>query len=203
MIIDHVDQIELAEEVVQAHKNELNSLRYLAQGLHLLYAQVKRIEDKVLERLDPDLEVFMYGNAPELKQVPLGIVACSFHWYAVSACNYARMVGWIANAGDTKKAGQYVQQVLLPVYIWRNKIAAHFAKVDPRPEDTPADLAASVMFPISFHNDAFYAGQMRLSMTQHGQGSSSRTDMQWSLTHTHFELAKRYWPEQVPPGDGE
>ena len=56
MIIDHVDQIELAEEVVQAHKNELNSLRYLAQGLHLLYAQVKRIEDKVLERLDPDLK---------------------------------------------------------------------------------------------------------------------------------------------------
>jgi len=49
MIIDHVDRIELADEVVQGNKNELNSLLYLAQGLHFLNKQVKGIEAKVLE----------------------------------------------------------------------------------------------------------------------------------------------------------
>lgn len=174
--------------------NELNSLAYLRQGLQFLNWQVERIEEKILEELDPNLRAFIFGNHPALRSVPQGMVACAFHWYAVSACNYVRLVGWLAYEGDSKKANDYVRRVLPAVNLWRNKVAAHFARTVPRPEDTAADLAASVMFPIAFDDKAFHANTLTIAMRRGGQSSSSRTDMRWSLTHTHRDLAQRYWP---------
>jgi len=136
----------------------------------------------------------MFGNAPQLHGIPQHLVACAFHWYSVTACNYVRLVGWLVNGGDTAKATEYLKHVLPEVYVWRNKVGAHFARTFPRGKDTPADLAKSVMFPISFDDDAFYAGSLVLVMTSKGQRSSSRKDMRWSLTHTHQQLSTRYWP---------
>ena len=65
------------------------------------------------------------------------------------------MVGWLATGGDSTKADDYVKRVLPAVHIWRNKVGAHFAKVKPKKEDTPADLALSVMFPISLQLPIF------------------------------------------------
>jgi hypothetical protein len=195
VILDHIDSLGLSEEAVRANGNELNCLAYLSQGLQFLDWQVKRIEEKVLEGLDPKLRVVLVGNHPALRAVPQGMVACAFHWYAVSACNYVRLVGWLVNEGDSKKANEYVAHVLPAVRIWRNKVAAHFAKTNPRTEDTAADLAMSVMFPIAFDDDAFYANTFTLAMRRGGQSSSSRADMRWSLTHTHRALRERYWAE--------
>lgn len=106
------------------------------------------------------------------------------------------MVGWLAAGGDSTKADDYVRRVLPAVHIWRNKVGAHFAKVKPKKEDIPADLALSVLFPISFGGDAFYAGSLILSLGKGGKSSTSRRDMRWSLTHAHRELIGRYWPSQ-------
>ncbi|MDP2661851.1 MAG: hypothetical protein Q8R28_14085 [Dehalococcoidia bacterium] len=197
MIIDHVDRLDLPDEVHRSHANELRSLSYLAQGLRFLYQQVDGIEDKVKEQLPKDQVLSIYGNAPQLKWAPQGLVACAFHWYAVSASNYVRLVGWLANGQDPQKAKEYVERVIPEVTRWRNKIGGHFARSDPRKEDTPADLAMSVIFPVSFDDDAFYAGSVKLLMSQGGKSSASRTDLRWSVTHTHRYLCQRYWPDAL------
>jgi hypothetical protein len=203
MIIDHIDKLEVPDDNLGIYGNELRSLTYLAQGLQFLYEQVKSTEDQIIEAVGRDKRHIIYGNHPALKSAPQGLIACAFHWYAVSACNYVRMVGWLVNGGDSKKARQYMQRVLPAVKLWRHKVGAHFAATAPRSEDTLADLAMSVMFPVAFDDDAFYTGALRLIMRHGTRTSASRTDMRWSLTHTHRELAARYWPstpESVAPG---
>ena len=216
MIIDHADNLELKDEDAERYFNELRSLQYLSTGLNFLNTQVRRIEAVVNARLEKDQVVFMCGNAPELQGIPQDLVACAFHWYSVTACNYVKLVGWLLNGGDTAEANRYLQHVLPEVYVWRNKVGAHFARIGPREEDTPADLAKSVTFPISFDDDAFYVNSLVLTMSSGGQERprpqgiadwrwrllgmsgreriSSRKDMRWSLTHTHERLSSRYWP---------
>ena len=143
-------------------------------------------------------EVFVFGNAPGMEGVNQALIACGFHWYAVTACNYVKMVGWLTNNGDSSKAEKYMKSVLPQVYLWRHKVAAHFAIIHPRKDDSPADLAMSVMFPISFEKGAFYTGSLTLAMSKGGKQSTSRQDMRWSLTHTHCDLIDRYWREEIP-----
>ncbi len=50
MILDYIDNIQLSDDRVKAHYNELHSLGYLAQGLSFLYEQVQRLEAKVIEQ---------------------------------------------------------------------------------------------------------------------------------------------------------
>ena len=195
MLIDHIEPVELDDDEVSRYGNELRSLAYLSEGLQFLYKQVDRLQAKVREVLPDDKVFTLYGNAPPLRNVPQGLLACAFHWYAVSVCNYVRMVGWLATGEDPKKATGYIRRVIPQVYVWRNKVGAHFARIAPRPEDTMADLAASVIFPIAFEDDAFWTGAVLLSVRQGGRTSTSRTDMRWSLTHTHRELSTRYWPD--------
>ena len=194
MIIDHVDNLDLRDEDAKQYFNELRSLEYLAKGLSFLNSQVQKVEAEVIDRLEKNLKVFIFGNAPQLQGIPQDLIACAFHWYSVTACNYIRLVSWLVNGGDTAKGTKYLKLVLPEVYLWRNKLGAHFARTSPRKEDTSADLAKSVMFPISFDDDAFYAGSLVLGMTSGGTKSASRKDMRWSLTHTHQQLGLRYWP---------
>ena len=216
MIIDYADNLGLPDEDTEQYFNELRSLEYLSTGLNFLNAQVQRIEAEISGRMGKDKVVQMYGIAPALEGVPQDLVACAFHWYSVTACNYVKLVGWLVNGGDTSRATKYLRHVLPEVCIWRNKVGAHFARIDPRKEDTPADLAKSVMFPTSFDDDAFYVDSLvftiasgdqkhprpegipdwrwRLLMMSGRERSSSRRDMRWSLTHTHERLSARYWP---------
>lgn len=201
MIIDHIDNLKLTDSQVRNSYNELHSLDYLAKGLEFLYDQVQKLEGEVIKRVGNDRQVYLYGNAREFRGIPLGLVACAFHWYAVTVCNYVKMVGWLANGGNSKKAREYMERVLPQVYLWRNKVGAHFARHTPKltgkNKDTPADLAMSVMFPIGFINDAFYASPFKLSLRQSGRLSTTQ-NMQWSLTHTHRALIPRYWPGSTP-----
>ncbi len=194
MLIDHVESLKLDDAQVARYGNELRSLAYLAQGLEFLYRQVDQMEASVREALPADKVFVLYGNAPVLRDVPQGLVASAFHWYAVSACNYVRMVGWLASGEDVKGATSYVKRVIPQVYIWRNKVGAHFARIAPHPKDTLADLAASVMFPTGFKDDAFWTAPLVLALRKGGRTSTSRKDMRWSLTHVHRELSSRYWP---------
>lgn len=194
--IDHIDNLELTDDEVAKYFNELRSLDYLAQGLWFLYYQVQRIEAKITEDMGTKKQVFIFGNAPRLKAIPQDLVACAFHWYAVTVCNYVKMIGWLTHSGDSAKARDYLKQVIPPVKVWRDKVGAHFARISPLKDDTPADLAKSVMFPISFDDDAFYAGSLTLTQSSGGKSSTSRRDIRWSLTHTHRNLIPRYWPSK-------
>ena len=187
--IDYVEGLALDEETVKRFGNELTSLRYLAQGLDFLAAQVSRLESEVQERLPANRVVVGVGNVPWLRGVPMGLVACSFHWYAVSACNYARLVGWLALEQDEKAAGAYVRRTIPRVLTWRNKVAAHFARTYARDEDSPADLVSSTMFPVGFEDDVFVAQPFVYAQT----GSTTKP-LKWSLTRVHNDLTGRYWP---------
>ena len=77
-----------------------------------------------------------------LDGLPTGLLSCAFQWYAVSACNYAQLVGWLATH-NPEAAKDYMKKVMPRVSQFRNKVAAHFAITDPR-RDNEADLAASV-----------------------------------------------------------
>ncbi len=194
--IDHIDKLKLTKDEAEKHFNELNSLRYLESGLWFLYNQVVKIENEVAERTPKNKRVLHFGNSPDLEGIPQDLVACAFHWYAVTVCNYVKMVGWLVNSGDSTKAREYMKRVLPEVYLWRHKVAAHFAIIDPRKEDNVADLAMSVIFPVSYDDDAFYTGSLMLSLNMSGKQSTNRQDMRWSLTHTHHDLVPRYWPPQ-------
>ena len=197
-VIDYIANLRLSDEQEKEHLNELRSLAYLATGLRFLYEQVQRVEVEVIERLPKDKQVLIFGNSPQMRGISQDLVACAFHWYAVTACNYVKVVGWLANNGDSSEARKYVERVLPQVFRWRHKVAAHFAVIDPRKDDSAADLAMSVMFPVSFDNDAFYTGSFTLTITKGGKQNTSRQDMRWSLTHTHYDLIARYWPENIP-----
>ena len=191
MIIDHVDNLELQD--AEQHHNELAALYRLAEGLKFLNDQVQDIEEMVRGRLNNNREYHMFGNSPKLEGVRKDLVACAFHWYSVTACSYVQLVGLLVY-GDVGKVGKYLTHVLPEVSTWRNKVGAHFALTAPRKEDTPAALAYSIMPPLTFDDDAFYVGTLRLTMVSEGQPSASRQDMRWSLTHSHEQLSSRYWP---------
>ena len=191
MIIDHVEQLVLGEDAAnKRYFNELNSLRYLAQGLKFLSDEVGRIESAVRERIPKDKIVFGIGNVPWLKGAPMGLVACSFHWYAVAACNYVRLAGWMTLNEDESAARDYVKRVMPDTLKWRNKVAAHFSRTDRRNDDTAADLVSSVMFPVGWEDDTFITQPFIYSQT-----GSTAQPMRWSLTKTHSELMARYWPD--------
>lgn len=202
-VIDHVANLKLSDEQEKGHFNELRALAYLAKGLGFLYGQVQRVEAEVTKRLSNDKQVYIFGNVPQMLGIDQDLVACAFHWYAVTVCNYVTMVGWLANNGDSNKAREYMKHVLPEVYVWRHKIAAHFAIVDRRSDDSAADLAMSVIFPIFFDRDAFYTGPFRLTITKGGKQSTSRQGLRWSLTHTHCDLIHRYWPETQRRNEAE
>ena len=197
MIIDHVDRLELSENDVEKYYNQLQLLHTLATGLDYLYRQVSKLEDKVNERLDTKNRlVVSYGNNPKLRDIPFSLISCAFRWYSVTACDYVRIVGWLTNEEDTKRAWEYLVAVLPEVRIWRNKFGAHSAFVDPWKDDTVADLmASSIAWDIGFSDDSFVASELTISLGSEQGGSTSRQDMNWSLKQTHQQLAKRYgWP---------
>jgi len=87
MIIDYIDNLVLSDNEAQKHYNELHSLGYLAKGLNFLYDQAQKLEAEVAKRVVNNKQVLIYGNAPQLQGIPQDLVACAFHWYAVTCSN--------------------------------------------------------------------------------------------------------------------
>lgn len=211
MLSDHVEQLEISEEEAARHPNELRSLERLTTGLNHLHVQVSAMEGSIRQALPEDRVMHIFGNAPMLEGIPQDLVACFFHWYSVTACSYVQLAGWLGNGEDTEKAKNYLQKVLPEVSMWRNKVGAHFALVDPKEtgvnKDSAADLAKSVMPPIAFLDDAFYTDSFVLKVAsgepqkprppgvaewrwrllgmsgRHAETSTHQ--MRWSLTKTH------------------
>ena len=198
MILDHIEQMALPDP--SRFSNEIQTLRSLAVGLGFLNHQVLAIENKVRESISPNVRVFSYGNEPRFAWVPKDLIVCAFHWYAVSARNYVGLVGWLAKqvCPARPEPADYAKAVIPVVVAYRHKVAAHFGKVFPRKDDTAATLDASVLPSVAFQDDSFYAGAWTVTKSVKGVPSSS-PDLCWSLTKTHAELTKRYWPTEAEP----
>jgi hypothetical protein len=194
--LDYIEKFALSGENLSKYSNELTSLRYLSEGLAFLYNQVKKVEVTVTKRIDPEKRVFSYGNSPLMEGLPLGLIACSFHWYSVSVCNYALMVGWLWHTIDPNLPlpRNYVESLLPDVKAWRDKVAAHFSSASHDSRDNLAEQQASVFYPIGFDKDAFYAAPMTFATTKNGKRITSESLRRWSLTKTHEQLQPRYWP---------
>lgn len=194
MIRDSVDNFELTDDILRQHGNEVGVITYLFGGLEYLYRQVDAVEVAVRERIGPVVHCFFVGNAPALAGVPQGLLTCCFHWYAVSACNCVKMIGWMRRQHDTSapEAQDYVRSVLPEVLTWRDKVAAHFARHTPKRKDTTAELEASVLAPVGFEDGSFFASPMTLTTNRGGQSSTSAALRPWSLTKVHKQLRARY-----------
>ncbi len=199
MRLDHKIPLDLPNEQANEFHGELQSLSYLTSGLFLLYHQTKKFEAKVLERRAERKGapiLFTYGSHPPgMEDIPQDLVACFFHWYAVSICNFVWVVGWIGSrVGATYlSVNEYALGVIPEVVNYRNKVAAHFAKVKPKRGESKLDRDASVIFPIGF-SDAFEAGSWTLGRTVEGAREES-TIKPWKLTEVHEDLIPRYWPD--------
>ncbi len=182
------------------------ALNRIGAGLWWIYQMVLDWERiLVSEARAEDIQLAIVGGILENK--PMEVLSCTFQWYAVSACSYARLVGWL-KTGDPDAAREYTQSVMPRTFSFRNKIAAHLALTDPR-NDNEADLRTSVMTQIIYYQGRLCAGSLSPILNPGGKETAASRDLSWSLTLTHERLSARYWPDgppaayqaiRVPPG---
>lgn len=214
-IVDEVDSIELSADFLECHSNERGRLATLWIGLNNLAATIRKSE----ERLAPAIEdaVGAFGNLPELLPGERGMLECCCHWYALSACSFVQLFGWLnIRAQDSigtplaelvtpqvkEKIKDYVKAVLPEVVIFRNKIAAHYALTDPLRDDNSALLSASTMDPIGWHRGRMSCGSpggkgiLTRSRINPETGERISHDSSalasWIPTEIHEQLSTRY-----------
>lgn len=205
--LDGIEQLKVDRN---NYANEIGSLRTLFNGLRELSASVKRRESAFDMAGGDKVKLMTYGSAIE-PQESLDVTACMFHWFGLSLCNYARLVGFIRglHQGDftradltDKKAVEkvkrsiegYVSAIaeLANVKVWRNKVFAHFAITDPYKDDNISTLDMSVIFPVTFEG-RYYVGSMVMIRTN-SSGSHKSSLPKWSMTEVFESLIPRFWP---------
>jgi hypothetical protein len=195
LILDHIDSLRLSEADAARHFDSTMALARLGDGLFWLHRTVAELERRAQTDAAPeDVRLAVAGGI--LDRLPLGLLSCIFQWYAVSACNYAQLVGWLA-AGNPDGAKKYVKRVMPRLVEYRNKVAAHFALTDPR-RDNEADLAASVMTQVVYAHGRLCAAALTTVVTAGNQEMTASRDLSWSLTLAHERLLPRYWPGGPP-----
>ncbi len=195
MILDFVDKLELPDSDVENHFDACMALARLGEGLFWIHQEVAKIEMGLRRKAAKDnTKIAIAGGILENK--PFGLLSCAFQWYAVSACNYAQLVGWL-HTRDTDSAKKYVKKVMPRLLNYRNKVAAHFAITDPF-RDNEADLAASVMTHIVYVHGRLCAAALTPTIKSGEQEITASRDISWSLTLAHERLAPRFWANGKP-----
>lgn len=175
-------------------------------GLRTLAGLVREFECKYIAS-DPyaaHVAIHISSKVPNL-------VPCAFNWFSTTLVNYLRLVALVelmnqkswkstdivepANAQAIKNhCRSYVSTVVPEVYLWRNKVAAHFAATDPFRDDNLGTLEHSIMNPVSFNYPYYYVGIMKKVV-----GTAESELPNWALTETYERLAPRFWPEMQLP----
>jgi len=192
VILDHVDGLELPAEACKKRHNELVQLDILCAGLQHLNEFVAAQAENMRAALARDPRVRPGRVVPE------AVVRCAFDWYAVSACNFVHVIGWLLHEADASlpKPGVYVRRIIPNVLTYRNKVAAHFARSHPR-NDGEATLSASTMPTLSWRDGIPVVGGWQVTTRSKGKVTQS-PNWRWGLLETHTELGKRYWPKVTP-----
>jgi hypothetical protein len=213
-----LDAIENLEVPLKGCENEVGTLRTLVSGIKRLYAPIKTKEVHFEQATGGKMIVSSFGATNDEERELNDIIACYFHWFGISICNYVRLTGFIRgmNLGhfsrkdlrDSKNfktvrdsTNAYVDSVveIEPVRVWRNKVFAHFAITDPLKDDNIATLDMSVIHPITFEGKYFVGGMTMFLRNEDGSATSELP--RWSLTEVFEALTPRYWPnlEFTPP----
>ena len=197
-ILDYIDNISVPGDVFSEPTNEFWALICLRQGLEFLYQQVIRIDEITKSRLNPEgkLKYVGFGNLPGIEDLPKPLLTCSFHWYAVSACQYVRTVGTIAYKQDNSRPipPKYVEAVIPEVLAFRDKVAAHFAWTSKHSRDNDAERLASIIPPLSYVEDSWHVGAVQIATSKGGKLTTSESIRPWSIAKIHNEMTRRYWP---------
>lgn len=197
-VLDHIDNITVAGRVFEHPANEYWALVCLRQGMEFLYRQAQQCDLAMKAMVNPSGNVKYggFGNLPEMRAIPTALLTCAFHWYAISACQYARTVGAIAYRQDAARPfpPQYVAAVIPDVLAFGDKVAAHFAWSTQNSKDNEAERLASILPPLTFENDSFHVGGLTVALCRAGKASDSQSIMPWSLCKVHDRLRVRYWP---------
>jgi len=195
MIRDQVEGFEITDVTLGKNSNEAGTLTYLFEGLEFLYQMMKTSESEAIQQF---CNAFASPEAPEetdneTMAASPSVRVCAFHWYATSACNFIKMIGWLHQRQDpaAMSPDAYLAKVLPEVEPWRNKVAAHFARHTPHRKDTPADEIASLIPPTALMNGRYMAGAYRVAVRRSNQTSASRLEP-WSLTQVHEHLRLRF-----------
>ncbi len=173
------------------------------------YVGLKILADSVRE-----LECAYVANDPYAANVVFhmssgvpDIVPCAFNWFSVTLVNYLRLVGLVElmNSNGWKSSAladpanrqaikthckNYVKDAVPEVYLWRNKVAAHFAATDPFHDDNIGTLEQSIMNPVMYRYPYYYVGLAQWNKA--GETSQLPT---WALTKVYEHLRTRFWPE--------
>lgn len=197
--LDYIDNITVPGDKFHRPSNEYWALICLRDGMEYLYRQARMADDAVKSTLPAGFRVSASGGFPAFDGLPRTLLTCGFHWYAVSACNYMRTVGTIAQRFDASrpKPYEYASAVAPEVVAFRDKVAAHFAWSTENKRDNDAEKLASVTPPLAFVNDSFCVGAMESGLSGGGKSSTSKSIKQWSLCKVHEALRTRYWPQLI------
>jgi hypothetical protein len=206
-VLDYIDNIVVPGNVFDKPANEYWALTYLRAGMEFLYRQAARCDEQATPK--SSLNVFMLGGfLHRAAGIPVELLTCSFHWYAMSAYQYALLVGAIAYRHDDSRPlpDHYVEQAMPEIKAFRDKVAAHFAWAKRSKNDNPAERTASILPTLAFMGDSFHMPGMVVGQGRDGNTSTSDALRPWSVRKTHEALRHRYWPpdskdEQVQPAE--
>ena len=200
-LLDHTKGIKLDHSNPPFNNYQAFEQNYI--GLKVLADTVREEERKMYAAEPPGGKTVLLFSSRSISP----IVGCAFNWFSVTLVNYLRLValvdlmcskGWKSdkltdpkNRDEIKKwCGEFVKDAVPEIYLWRNKVSAHFAATDPFRDDNLGTLEQSIMDPVSYHSPYFYVG--RLKWNTSGQQSQLPS---WALTKTYEDLRDRFWPE--------
>lgn len=208
--LDSISGIEVSEN---DFFNERRTLKMMFTGLFKIANFVRQREMAWKQQNKGVEKYFLYGKDIDGTEGDLDLIACFFHWFGVSICNYSRLVGFIrgmsegdfthSDLSDKSKfnavklsVDDYVKSIteLSDILIWRNKVGAHFAITDPHKSDNISTLEMSVMFPVSFNSGQYVVGEQTLTRTDSAGDQHTSAIPRWSLTEVFENLIPRYWP---------
>ena len=194
------------------YSNECRTLQVLSTGLVGIADNLRRREAAWRQQTAGKFKFHVYGLDIDGTKGNLDLIACFFHWFGVSLCNFARLVGFVrglsanefsrADLSDTTKfeaikscVDGYVNTVteLSDVLVWRHKVGAHFAITAPRKSDNVSTLDMSVMFPVTFTDGQYRVGELTLTR-RNSTGTHTSAIPCWSVTEVFENLLPRYWP---------
>jgi len=194
-VLDHVNNIVLVPEF-STIKN-CHALKSLKLGLWTLASGVRTEEIRNSKRL-------LMAISMDERDF---LIACYFHWFAISLVNYIRLIGFVDVMQKNRWAIERLQEKSIKSYVklhcknyinsvpevedilaWRNKVAAHFAATDPWEKDNIGTLQDSIQHPITYCRPYYYAHRHTF-----GLGGIQSDIPGWSLTQTFESLGPRYW----------